>query len=491
MSLTRKTATYAGSAVIIAIFVILAANIYVGAGTSLTSGTSQGSNSTTTQTSMPSSSEPPSQSSSQQSSSSTSSPSSNSLVLLQLTDPPTVPSGTTSLNLSYSAIGLLVSEPAKNGQVTTTTVSVTPTGGSATVDLLKLQNVSQTIASAALPAGSTIFSATFTVSGISIEINGTSNIVTLATGGSSFVVTLTSGTVLNGTNAVLIDLTPTVVDTPAGYQMIPTSVGIMKPQSEVCQGSQSPGWTCPVTGNDQENLTRAQGQLTANLVALTVAGNKTTVTVLVVNSGNTSVRLDEIGLQGNLTVQSNGCATTTSSTTTTTKSTTSTTATTTSKNEGRDSGGRGQGDNFGNPGCWNPGQWGQNQLLFTPVNQASTSSSTSTSRTSSTSSSTTATSPSTSTSSTSCATGQMTLSNRGASNKGQSPLVLNPGQCIILTFTGTIVFGDTQLTLVPSTAAGQVFYLNVAASNNAQASLSCILPLSPTSCTSVSVKEGW
>jgi hypothetical protein len=447
---------------IIAIIVILAANIYVGSGTSLASSSSQSSNSTTAQSSSSAPPQTSQQTSSPESSSGTSQSTTDSLVLLQLTDPPTVPVGTTSLNLTYSAISLLVSEPATNGQVSATDISVTPTGGSATVDLLRLQNISETIASAALPAGSTIYSATFTVSGISIEINGTSNAVTLATGGSSFVVTLTSGTVLSGTNAVLLDLTPTVVETPAGYQMIPTSVGIMRPQSEVCAGSQKPGWTCPVTGNDQRNFTRSQGQVTASLVTLSVSGNKTTVSVQVVNSGNISVRLDEIGIQGNLTVQSNGCSPTNSS------------ATMTSGKEGRDSGARGNGNNFGNPGCWFPGQWGQNQLLFTPVNPATASSSTSTS-----------------TSSTGCATGQMALSNGLGPGRDQAVLSLSPGQCITLTFTGTIVFGHTNLVLIPSTAAGQTYYLAVAASNGGQAILSCTLPLSPTSCTPFNAKEGW
>jgi hypothetical protein len=461
MSLTRKAATYAGSAVVIAIIVILAANIYVGSGSSLASSSSQSSNSTTAQ----SSSSPPQtsqQTSSQESASGASQSSTDSLVLLQLTDPPTVPVGTTSLNLTYSTITLLVSEPATNGQVSTTDVSVTPTGGSSTVDLLRLQNISETIASAALPAGSTIYSATFTVSGISVEINGTSNAVTLATGGNSFVVTLTSGTVLSGTNAVLLDLTPTVVETPAAYQMIPTSVGIMRPQSEVCAGSQTPGWTCPVTGSDQGNFTRSQGQVTASLVTLSVSGNKTTVSVQVVNSGSISVRLDEIGIQGNLTVQSNGCSPTNSS------------ATMTSGKDGRDSGGRGNGNNFGNPGCWFPGQWGQNQLLFTPVNPATTSSSTSTSA-----------------SSTGCATGQMVLSNGLGPERDQAALSVSPGQCVTLTFIGTIVFGHTNMVLIPSTAAGQTYYLAVAASNGGQAILSCTLPLSPTSCTPFNAKGGW
>ncbi len=122
MSLTRrKTATYAGSAVIMAVVVILAANIYVGAGASATSSTSEGSTSTPTQSPPQSSS----LASSQQQSSSVSPSSSESLVLLQLTDPPSVPTGTTSLNLTYSSISLLVGEPATNGKVTMTLVSVT------------------------------------------------------------------------------------------------------------------------------------------------------------------------------------------------------------------------------------------------------------------------------------------------------------------------------------------------------------------------------
>ena len=77
-------------------------------------------------------------------------------LIVQLTDPPTVPKGTSSLNMTYSSIGLLAGEPASNGQQTTATISVTPQGGSARVDLLKLQNVSRTIASASHPIGSTI-----------------------------------------------------------------------------------------------------------------------------------------------------------------------------------------------------------------------------------------------------------------------------------------------------------------------------------------------
>ncbi|MGH2638579.1 MAG: DUF4382 domain-containing protein, partial [Rhabdochlamydiaceae bacterium] len=176
---------------------------------------------------------------------------SQSFLIVQLTDPPIVPQGTTLLNLTYSAINLLVTEPSTStsistssgtsttvtsteaGQVTSQTISIVPSGGSATVDLLKLQNISQTIGSANLPSGSTIYSISFAVSSISVEINGTSSPVTLATGGSTLLVTLTRPATLLGTNAVLLDLNPTIINTPSGYQMIPSSIGIIKPQSEI------------------------------------------------------------------------------------------------------------------------------------------------------------------------------------------------------------------------------------------------------------------
>ena len=110
-----------------------------------------------------------------------------SVLLVQLTDPPIVPAGTSSLNMSYSDISLLVSEPVAT---TTVTSSVTTSGTSSStitytitqsqsgvrtspqsistkqsgiVDLLKLQNVSKTLASVILPNGSTIYSVNFAV----------------------------------------------------------------------------------------------------------------------------------------------------------------------------------------------------------------------------------------------------------------------------------------------------------------------------------------
>jgi hypothetical protein len=193
--------------------------------------------------------------------SSTSSPASGlSVLVVQLTDPPEVPAGTSSLNLTYSAVNLLVSEPAFNGQVTISSVSVTPSGGSATVDLLHLQNVSQTIASANLPTGSAIYTIGFTVKSAAISINGTVYQVSLATGGTALVAILVHPVSLNGTAVVLLELNPVVVNTPTGYELIPSTVGVLKPQSEYRPNDQNVGTEDQISQKDQQELEQASGQ---------------------------------------------------------------------------------------------------------------------------------------------------------------------------------------------------------------------------------------
>jgi len=252
-----------------------------------------------------------------------------STLIVQLTDPPVVPPGTTSLNLTYSAINLVVAVPAsQNGQVTPQTVAVTPQGGSATLDLLRLQNVSQTIASANLPNGTTIYSLSFTVTGLSIEINGTVSAVTLATGASALQVTLAKTSPLNGTNALLVQLSPTVVDTPTGYQMIPSAVGILRVYSNVGgQHDNDVGSKQPITSKDKDDLDQAKGKVTATLLALSVSGNSTTLTVRVNNTGGSPVKLVAVGLSGSFTPVGPYCTTLT---TQTTASSTGTKTTTTS-----------------------------------------------------------------------------------------------------------------------------------------------------------------
>ncbi len=356
-----------------------------------------------------------------------------SLLVIQLTDPPHVPVGTTSLNLTYTSLDLLVGEPTGvDHQVNTNTVTVTPSGGSATLDLLKLQNVSQTIGSVSLPDGSVIYSVTFTVSGISIDVNGTVSPVSLATGGSSFTVAIAGEHELHGTNKALLELNPVVVDTPSGFKLIPSSTGVIRQYEG--EGEDQVGSQHQLTTDDEQDLEHARGSVSANLLVLSVSGTTSTIAVQVNNTGTESVMLNAIGLHGNFTVQGNACPSSES---------TSTSQTETESHQ---------------PQCEMHDH--ADEVVFVPVIPASTT-----------------------TSSKSCVAGQMNLVNgESTDDHKDGGLVLSPGECINLTFSGIIMFGESPLVLIPSTSSGQTYDVHIIASNGANLQLDCVLPLGANSC---------
>ncbi len=114
-----------------------------------------------------------------------------------------------------------------------------------------------------------------------------------------------------------------------------------------------------------------------------------------------------------------------------------------------------------------------NEVVFVPVIPAS----------STTTSTTTTTTTSTTTSSKTCFAGQMILVNgQSADDHGGGGLVLSPGECIKLTFRGTIMFGESPVVLIPSTSSGQTYEVHVIASNGANLQLDCVLRLGAGSC---------
>ena len=377
---------------------------------------------------------------------------------IRLTDPPQVPAGTTFLNLTYSSLSLLVGEPSgTSGQVTTTSVPVT---GSKMVDLLSLQNVSSTIALVTLPAGSVVYSLTFTVSNIQIGINGKTSAVTLATGGTTFTATIAQPRPFQAGDFALFQLNPVVVNATSGLQLIPSAVGVMG-HGYGPAGSDHVGSQQTLTSEDHDELDHAKGSVAAALAALSVSGQTTTVTVQVTNTGSTPVFLNAIGLQGNFTISGSPCNTGTTTTTT--------------GSDGQDSFPGMGSDHMCGP------QDHMNEVVFMPV---APSTSTATSSTTSTTSASTA---STSTTTASCSTGTMSLASQG---DGQFGLQLGPGQCIQLTFTGQLAFGHSPLVLTPSTLKSQTFVVHVVASNGAEVRMSCTLPLGATSCSVISPGNG-
>ena len=406
---------------------------------------------------------------------STGSQSGQSVLLVQLTDPPVVPTGTTILNLTYNAITLLVSEPTtQSGVVTTQTVKITPSGGSASVNLLKLQNVSETLASAALPNDSVIYSVDFNITNISITINGTVNQVTLATGGSTLLVTLAQPSSIKGTNAMLVDLTPTVVNTTSGYQMIPSAVGIIRPQANLTLQEQQVGHQSNLTSQDQQDLHHAMGQISASLVSMSVSGNITTISVEVNNTGNATIALTAVGIHGNFTAQTAGCSSTNTQQTNDASSTStqsqdnndnSSSTTTSSSSTNHDIANSGL-DHA--PGCYSIE--GISQFVFFPNSTVTTPSS-------------------------GCATGTMAALGLGAAAENQQGglhpgdhLKIAAGECVILTFSSTISVGNHGIVVLPSTSAGQQYNVQVIATNSAETMLNCTLPTAPAttaSCTPI------
>jgi len=438
MSIKARSIKYGIAGLVLSIAIIAAASLLAGASpaTGPTTTSSQSSISPSTVSS--------------QSSQTSAQPGSNSLLVVQLTDPPSVPAGTLWLNITYSSLGLLVGEPTgSGGQLNPQTLTVTPQGGSATLDLLGLQNVTETIASASVPDGSVVYSVTFTVSSISIDVDGTISPVSLATDGNTFTVTMANVPVLHGTNVALLQLNPVVVSSPDGYTLVPSSVGVLR-QSEG-QGESTIGWRHSLSSDETNSLTYAKGSLSANLLSLSVSGSTTTLEVQVANTGSTVVNLIALGMTGQFSVQG-GCQSGTSSTTTTSETSTGWNQPWTS-----------QGGNMQKFACWMANHW--NILAFVPVLPSSTSATTTT----------------TSTSTSSCETGQLSLLSRSFGGRFGG-LVLSPGQCIDLTYTGTISFGDTGLTIVPTTTAGTVYHVVIMATNGANLGLECTLG-TPITCT--------
>jgi len=388
-----------------------------------------------------------------------------SLLLVRLTDPPHVPVGTKSLNLTYTSLSLLVGEPSsQGGKLTTTTVTIAASGGSATFNLLKLQNISQTIASAKLPNGSVVFSAALTISGIKIDVGGTTSPVTLAAGGSTLTVVISKPTALSGTNVALLQLNPVVVDTPTGYQLIPSAVGVLR-QSQG-EGEENVGSQHQLTKEDDSELQSAHGSVTANLVALSVSDDSTTVTVQVKNTGDASLVLNAIGLKGDFTAVGVGCAGTTGTSTTST-----TTTSTTETSHGSESQTTHTSESKGGENRCGPSEH-MNEVVFVPVIPAGSTATTS------------------ATTSAACTSGQMRLVSGDSEHEAEGRgLALNPGQCFSLTFSGKITFGEAPFVLVPSTASGQAYIVHIIASNEANMKLSCALPLSATSCKVLTQSE--
>jgi Domain of unknown function (DUF4382) len=221
-------------------------------------------------------------------------------VVILLTDPPTVPAGTTQLNLTYTDISLHVAY--QNG-----TQEWIPVDASGTVNLFSLVNVTQTIASATLPINSTVDKVQFTIANVSAVINSqTHNVTSLS---DTFVVRIANGAINQTLTGVLIDFNPTLVqiqaqdanDTTIYYYVLVPSANAMI-VNDITSEHAKVGTIVKIGENNKVQLVRVKEDFSKNLTivsaTLTVNGNTTGLSVTLKNEGNVTFRVFGLTLHG-------------------------------------------------------------------------------------------------------------------------------------------------------------------------------------------------
>lgn len=217
-----------------------------------------------------------------------------------LTDPPTVPAGTTQLNLTYADVLLHVIYPND-------TEEWLPVGASGTVNLFSLVNMTQTLATITIPLNSTVDKVQFTIANVTAVINAeTYNVTSLS---DTFVVKVANGAVNKTLSGVLIDFNPTLVQIQASdendttvyyYVLVPSANAIIV--NDITSAHVKVGTIIQIGENNRVRLVRVKEDFSKNLTivsaTLTVNGNATGLSVTLKNEGDVTFRVFGLTLHG-------------------------------------------------------------------------------------------------------------------------------------------------------------------------------------------------
>jgi hypothetical protein len=217
-----------------------------------------------------------------------------------LTDPPTVPAGTTQLNLTYTDVLLHVIYP--NG-----TDEWLPVGAEGTVNLFSLINMTQTLATITVPLNSTVDKVQFTIADVTAVVNEqTYNVTSLS---DTFVVKVVNGAVNKTLSGVLIDFNPTLVQIQASdendttvyyYVLVPSANAIIV--ENLTSAHVKVGTIIKIGENNRVRLVRVKEDFSKNLTivsaTLTVNGNTTGLSVTLKNEGDVAFRIFGLTLHG-------------------------------------------------------------------------------------------------------------------------------------------------------------------------------------------------
>jgi hypothetical protein len=220
--------------------------------------------------------------------------------LVMLTDPPTVPAGTTMLNLTYTNVSLHVTYP--NG-----TSEWLPLNASGTVNLFSLVNMSQTIASTTIPINSTVDKIQFTIASVEAKVNGTIYPVTALS--STFVVSVANSQVNQTLSGVLVDFNPSLVQIQATdangtlvyyYVLVPSATAMVI--TNLSRERVKVGTIVELGQNDKEKLVRVVEEFSKNVTivsaSLSLNGSVTSLSVKLENEGNVTFKIFGLTLHG-------------------------------------------------------------------------------------------------------------------------------------------------------------------------------------------------
>lgn len=219
---------------------------------------------------------------------------------VMLTDPPTVPAGTTILELTYSDVSLHVTYP--NG--TAIWLSFNASG---TVNLFSLVNMSKTIASTTIDIGSTVDKIQFTIADVDAVVNGVMHNVTALS--DAIVISIKNSRVNETLSGVLIDFNPTLVQIQATdangtlvcyYVLVPSATATII--SNLSRDQIKVGTIVELGEDNRAKVVRVVEEFSKSVTiasaSLSVNGNVTTLSVTLKNEGNTTFRVFGLTLQG-------------------------------------------------------------------------------------------------------------------------------------------------------------------------------------------------
>jgi DNA-binding transcriptional ArsR family regulator len=218
----------------------------------------------------------------------------SSLVQISLTDPPTVPAGTTALYINYSSVSLQVT-----GNGTSKWIQSDDNG---TIDVMKLINFSQVIAGIEVPKGSKITLLKLNINAARIVINGTSYELILR---DNQISTSISGNInTNETSEILADLSPVVVAMYINGQnvlvMTPqvTSVSVLINSSTTSGGQTNQSARSKLSPAELRVLQLTNSNLSITKGSLLVSKDLVNLALTVTNNGNKSVVLKDLMILG-------------------------------------------------------------------------------------------------------------------------------------------------------------------------------------------------